>query len=1172
MNELVEEVLRAAGITAAGDGDPVEAMEAWLGLAAAGSSATNGGGGDAVATTATGTATGTATVEDCLPLSDAVHRAAANLFAAVWNHYELLQHRGGTLSAAAKANPFLGAAPDPGAVALERVLDGVRVTLWLRHWMELNLSADGGGAATSSPSILSHLLRQEQEAAATTAASGHHHQQQHGLIRALFRHIDELPLLQSQLFAYLQSLQRPTGRTRTAGGAPLQDVAGRLEQYQRAMAVSAKLQGAWQEHTDRLQVITAEMYRWATTEQRLLLRRLLGHVWSHFVLVSSSASSVAAAVASSTAGGGLRQENTQAAAIPMTVTVLHRILLGVDEENVNTPPYEHLLFHQLIPLHQPSTLVLWRDQTSVLELYHEPLTRCVAVLLQKHPPWIPRVIAAMLQQPAIFPVAGNTSKQVLLLHEMDTFVGLLQNVDERQAPSNGDMNTMMTVLTKTLARCMASEHSRVAERALQFFRNKTWEQLVQREEYLDGSMRALLPALVKGEPSWNPTVRKMTYNVLKQLKGYDESVFERVCNELFSSESSKVPSRTIRDGAPTGEATSSRSSISTISTQPAVVVPRDHSLKAGMGTWRPPSKGKSSRSMPPPAARSPTTGSSKQPGRGKAPWAVMPGAAAPQQQPPLTVTGVAPRASQGNSQQQPPVTVTGVAPWAVTKQQQSSGSTTRPKRRAPDAHLNGISEEGEKETALAEPRTGLERVSAYMEQLKPPEEEEGVSSWSKAQMAETPTYLPNLKFHDLVFGHELGTGAFGSVRYARLIDKTKSRSQWPEYAVKIISTEKIREMGYEASVQREIAVLRVLSHPGIARLVSSFRFRDGAYLVLEYASAGDLHSLLQKHGSLDHDSTRFVTGEVVAALASIHEMGYVFADLKPENVVITEPGHIKLTDFGGCRPVTEDAKKLIQTIAKDLLKNLRDGDWKFQAPSSSNGSDALETEEETTAGDDMDVEEDLRIEGTTAYLPPEVVMGGFPTTAADSWALGCVMYQCLTGRPPLLEINDEATRNRIVRFDVHDATSEVDRLFQDKHASGISSEARNMIERLLNRDSSKRPGMNQVAEHDFFSKSGVDVFSLYSQKAYPLDVGDVSPTPDAQWSRRQFSSIWAPQPAAYDITLPSNGNGAMPAAYGPSSDAPIAEGEERTGFFSSSGRLPTKLANISERVMPLPPS
>lgn len=125
-------------------------------------------------------------------------------------------------------------------------------------------------------------------------------------------------------------------------------------------------------------------------------------------------------------------------------------------------------------------------------------------------------------------------------------------------------------------------------------------------------------------------------------------------------------------------------------------------------------------------------------------------------------------------------------------------------------------------------------------------------------------------------------GAFSTVKYARQIVKERTRSNWPEYAVKIVSTQKIEELGYEQSINREIAILRTLSHPGISRLISSFRFRDGAYLVLEYASGGDLHTLLKKNGSLDHESTRFVVGSVAAALGSIHERGFVYADCKPE--------------------------------------------------------------------------------------------------------------------------------------------------------------------------------------------------------------------------------------------------------------------------------------------------
>eukprot|EP00522_Entomoneis_paludosa_P017392 CAMPEP_0172450846 /NCGR_PEP_ID=MMETSP1065-20121228/9056_1 /TAXON_ID=265537 /ORGANISM="Amphiprora paludosa, Strain CCMP125" /LENGTH=571 /DNA_ID=CAMNT_0013202689 /DNA_START=1 /DNA_END=1716 /DNA_ORIENTATION=- len=467
----------------------------------------------------------------------------------------------------------------------------------------------------------------------------------------------------------------------------------------------------------------------------------------------------------------------------------------------------------------------------------------------------------------------------------------------------------------------------------------------------------------------------------------------------------------------------------------------------------------------------------------------------------------------------------------------------------------------------AKDNAGYERVLSFMEKIKPKEEEGGISSWSKTQMAETPTLLPELKFHDLVFGHDLGSGSFGTVRYARLIERSKTRSKWPEYAVKIVSTDKIRELGYEASIQREIAVLRVLSHPGIARLVSSFRFREGAYLVLEYASKGDLHNLLRQQGSLDHDATRFVIGEIVAALASIHDLGLVYGDLKPENIVITEIGHIKLTDFGGCRPVTAEAKARIQSIAANALRDLRDGDWRenvmINGDDASNANSAGTDEGEKTDSRDIDMAEDSRVEGTTAYLPPEVVLGAIPTPAADTWALGCVMYQCLSGRPPLMEIDDEATRHRIVTFDTGDGSGgmadPVDQLFQDKHSLNISQSARQFIRKALGRVPTTRPDMQKLARDEFFLSEGTNVFDLHGQTASTLEVGSVAPpAADAKWARRQLSSIWTPQPAQYALSLDGNddknkqkGMKKYRTVLAALAASPIPEGKEATAFYST---------------------
>ncbi len=213
--------------------------------------------------------------------------------------------------------------------------------------------------------------------------------------------------------------------------------------------------------------------------------------------------------------------------------------------------------------------------------------------------------------------------------------------------------------------------------------------------------------------------------------------------------------------------------------------------------------------------------------------------------------------------------------------------------------------------------------------------------------------------------------------------------------------------------------------------------------------------------------------------------------------MITEIGHIKVTDFGGCRPVTEEAKTLVKESSNNLLKQLRDGDWKTLDKKLSSFS------AESNAGGLDDNEEDLRIEGTTAYLPPEVVIGGFPTSAADVWALGCVMFQCISGRPPILEDNDDLTAQKIVTFDLNSGEQN---FFGESGANTFRDDAKALIQRMLHRDATSRPDILQLAEAEFFS--GVDIFSLHKNPAYPLDIGSVAPAAsDAKWSRRQFRYV-----------------------------------------------------------------
>lgn len=633
-------------------------------------------------------------------------------------------------------------------------------------------------------------------------------------------------------------------------------------------------------------------------------------------------------------GGGMQRnplgmENTSACGVEALLHVLLLVIAGFRplpssgkaEDGISgarrsailRPSHERLLFDVLMPLHRPSGLVLWRDQTPLVGLYHEALVKAIGAFLPMDGTLVGPMIGALLH-PDVWPGAegGNTPKVVLLLHEADTLVGLLLESKDSGDPDAkllASFDPYFLPLVSRLCTCISSENSRLSERALQFFRNDTFKRLVQRHLAEVGPLflRALCRCPGREVP-WNPTVRKMTLLVLLELEGYykqsdsdGRDLFGKACEEAFSGVDLSQDGRQTNNDV-VRKRSKGTAKVHVHSGDSPNISGDMTSLHGAMGLWKPPPQ--KARAIP----RNPT------------------------RQPPSTVTGVAPWAMGGQSdgkisktKKQPPLGITGVAPWAIKKNphallpslaaRKTSTSNRLPRpSKSPLPPVPSGSEDAEmddKQCDQPEPggnedaevddkqcgqpqnnghvqtnRTALDEVNLYMEKLKPKGDLErsngGVSSWARAQMEQSPVLLPSLKFHDLVFGQDLGTGAFSTVKYARRIDRRCTRSSWAEYAVKVVSTQKIEELGYEQSINREIAILRMLPHPSIARLVSSFRFRDGAYLILEYASGGDLHSLLRKNGSIDHESTRFVIGSVAAALHSIHEIGFVYADCKPE--------------------------------------------------------------------------------------------------------------------------------------------------------------------------------------------------------------------------------------------------------------------------------------------------
>lgn len=481
----------------------------------------------------------------------------------------------------------------------------------------------------------------------------------------------------------------------------------------------------------------------------------------------------------------------------------------------------------------------------------------------------------------------------------------------------------------------------------------------------------------------------------------------------------------------------------------------------------------------------------------------------------------------------PPVTVTGVAPWAVMP---PSSTTTMPPMAfmPPPSRVQSIQEQQRR--APSTPPVPVDPVSMLKGYMHTCYEYIFSSSpavskpWNSIQAAAAPELL-SFKFHDLVYGKLLGEGAFGVVKYARQINRDLLQSSWSEYAVKVISSEKLIEHQYTALAMKEIAILRLLRHPNVARLISCFRYKESLYLVLEYASRGDLHSYLLSN-SLEHTLLRFVLGEIVAVLVSLHEIGFVYNDLKPENILITELGHIKLADFGACRPLHEAARSmLVQSLEE--VKTFRSGDWKEHA----DDSKYEETVSNLLAANIQTAAEDDRYEGTAAYMPPELFhagqfVGNQQTTSVDSWALGCVLYFCLHGKPLFYGELDQLTEQwgtfantaaGRVHFDVPDTV-------QDDLTARQQAAAETLLAQLLSLDPTARPTASQLLNHPYLTHglqsagTGDECPPVYNPISLHASIPPSWPesnkeqtASDGLWARRQFSSLWAPMPKDYQL-------------------------------------------------------
>ncbi|XP_020093549.1 3-phosphoinositide-dependent protein kinase 2-like isoform X1 [Ananas comosus] len=289
--------------------------------------------------------------------------------------------------------------------------------------------------------------------------------------------------------------------------------------------------------------------------------------------------------------------------------------------------------------------------------------------------------------------------------------------------------------------------------------------------------------------------------------------------------------------------------------------------------------------------------------------------------------------------------------------------------------------------------------------------------------------------NDFELGRIYGVGSYSKVVRA------KKKDTGNVYALKIMDKKFITKENKISNVKLERIVLDQLDHPGIIRLCFTFQDTYSLYMALESCEGGELFDQITRKGRLSEDEARFYAAEVIDALESLHGVGIIHRDIKPENLLLTLDGHIKIADFGSVKP-TRDARI---TVLPDAATN---------------------------------DEKPCTFVGTAAYIPPEVLNSSPPTFGNDIWALGCTLYQMLSGSSPFKDASEWLIFQRIIARDL-------------RFPEYFSDEARDLIDKLLDTDPSKRlgagpDGYDALKKHPFFR--GIDWKNIRKAPAPKLAV------------------------------------------------------------------------------------
>ena len=298
----------------------------------------------------------------------------------------------------------------------------------------------------------------------------------------------------------------------------------------------------------------------------------------------------------------------------------------------------------------------------------------------------------------------------------------------------------------------------------------------------------------------------------------------------------------------------------------------------------------------------------------------------------------------------------------------------------------------------------------------------------------------------------IGRGAFGEVRVCRNKETNKI------YAIKKMKKEMMQMKNNQIlHIRTERDILSSSSkNPWITQLRYSFQDEKYLYLAMDFIQGGDLMNLLVKKDTLTEEEARFYIAEIILCVESVHEMGCIHRDIKPDNILIDKKGHLKLSDFG-LSIIAEDilfplsSKNRIEQ-SKSNNNKLKEGEYSYNESLQNINHQKLQRPNRITAFSSV---------GTPDYIAPEIFTKKGYGKEVDWWSVGIIFYEMLFGYPPFFSDTPLETFQKIKRFQ---------QTFSIPEEIQLSSNALDLIKRFLTTADIRlgSNGVEEIKSHPFF--------------------------------------------------------------------------------------------------------